>query len=257
MRRLNRLLFFFLLISILASCTSVKNIPYLQNAEEINLSASKMLYEAKIMPKDQLTIYINTTDPDASKPFNLITQGAGSTATTIPYLVDNEGCINFPVLGRMHVAGLTKPELEDIIARRLKMYLADSEIPIVTVQMSSFRVTVMGEVGSPSVIPVSTGKISILEAIAAAGDLTIYGHRENVLLIREDAQGEKSVHRIDLNDASLLTSPYYYLQQNDIIYVTPHKIKARNSYFNQYTSLYFSITSILMTAATFIYQIVN
>lgn len=258
MTLIKKLLVFIALAIAFTGCTSVKNIPYMQNAEEINLSASKLLYEARIMPKDQLTIYINTTDPDASKPFNLSVQAENSSSQgVIPYLVENDGTINFPVLGKLYVAGLTKPELQDLIARRLKQYLVESEIPIVTVQMSSYRVTVMGEVASPSVIPVSTGKISILEAIATAGDLTIYGHRENVLLIREDANGEKSVHRINLNDANLLTSPYYYLQQNDIVYVTPHKIKARNSFFNQYTSLYFSITSILMTAATLIYQVTN
>ena len=115
----------------------------------------------------------------------------------------------------------------------------------------------MGEIATPSVIPVATEKISILEAIASAGDLTIYGHRENVMLIREDARGEKTVHRINLNDASIINSPYYYLQQNDVIYVEPQKIKAKNSFFNQYTSLYFSLASMLMTAATFVINVVK
>ena len=97
--------------------------------------------------------------------------------------------------------------------------------------------------------------MTILEAIASAGDLTIFGKRENILLIREDARGEKSVHRLNLNDASLLNSPYYHLQQNDVVYVEPQKIKAKNSFFNQYTSLYFSLVSMIMTAATFVIQL--
>lgn len=260
MKKINALLIVTAMIAVLASCTSVKNIPYLKNVEEIDLTASRMLYDAKIMPKDQLTIYINTTDPAASQPFNLYVQrerGAAGSTQTIPYLVDNDGCINFPVLGKLKVAGMTKNECQDMIAGRMKMYLSESEVPVVTVQMSSFRVTVMGEVASPSVIPVATEKISILEAIASAGDLTIYGHRENVMLIREDARGEKTVHRINLNDASIINSPYYYLQQNDVIYVEPQKIKAKNSFFNQYTSLYFSLASMLMTAATFVINVVK
>lgn len=259
MKKVNILLLVCAFIAFLSSCTSVKNIPYLKNVEEIDLTASRMLYDAKIMPKDQLTIYINTTDPAASEPFNLYSQrqGGGGASQTIPYLVDNNGFINFPVLGKLKVAGMTKTECQDMIASRMKMYLSESEIPVVTVQMSSYHVTVMGEVATPSVIPVTTEKISILEAIASAGDLTIYGHRDNIMLIREDARGEKSVHRINLNDASIINSPYYYLQQNDIIYVEPQKIKAKNSFFNQYTSLYFSLVSMLMTAATFIIQVIE
>ena len=245
-------------LAILASCSSVKNIPYLQNADEIDLAASRMLYDAKIMPKDMLTIYINTTDPEAGKPFNLYSQSTtGGSNTIIPYLVDNEGNIIFPVLGKLHVAGLTKSECQDMIASRLKVYMTETENPVVTVQMSSYHVTVMGEVGSPKVIPVSTEKMNILEAIASAGDLTIFGHRENIMLIREDARGEKTIHRINLNDAGLINSPYYYLQQNDIVYVTPNKIKAKNAYFNQYTGLYFSLAGMLMSLATFVIQVVK
>lgn len=242
----------------MASCTSVKNIPYFKNVEEIDLAASRMLYDARIMPKDLLTIQINTTDPEASKPFNLYSQhNSGGNNQIIPYLVDNEGNINFPVLGKLQVSGMTKNECQDMIASRLKMYLTETENPVVTVTMSSYHVTVLGEVSNPGVIPVNTERMSVIEAIASAGDLTIFGKRENILLIRQDARGEKSAHRINLNDAGLLNSPYYHLQQNDIIYVEPQKIKARNSFFNQYTSLYFSLASMLLTAATFVIQVVK
>lgn len=251
---------------VLAGCTSIKNIPYLQNADVVDLTASRMLYDAKIMPKDELTIYVNTTDPDASRSFNLYSDGQRSNTQTtsssgrrsngqaysIGYLVDNNGDINFPVLGRLHVAGMTKSECQDMLASRIKMYLAATENPVVTVQMSSYHVTVLGEVGHPSVIPVTTEKMNVLEAIANAGDLTIYGHRENVMLIREDSRGQKSVHRINLNDASLMNSPYYYLQQNDIIYVEPQSVKARNAFVQQNTSLIFTGLSLLSSIATLV-----
>lgn len=246
----------------LSSCTSIKNIPYLKNADTVNLEASRMLYDAKIMPKDELTIYVNTTDPDASSSFNLVSynqrNGGASRSNrsgngyTIGYLVDNEGNINFPVLGKLHVSGMTKNECQDMIASRIKEYLAESENPIVTVQMSSYHVTVLGEVGSAGVIPVTTEKMNILEAIASAGDLTIYGHRENVMLIREDNRGQKSIHRLNLNDASLMNSPYYYLQQNDIIYVEPQGVKARNAFVQQNTSLYFTAVSVITSLATLV-----
>jgi len=254
------------LLLALSGCTSIKNIPYLQNADQADLTASRMLYDAKIMPKDELTIYVNTTDPEVSRSFNLYsnsnqnqststTSGArrsGTNQYTIGYLVDNNGDINFPVLGKLHVQGLTKNECQDMIANKIKKYLAENENPIVTVLMSSYHVTVLGEVGSPRVVPVTTEKMNVLEAIANAGDLTIYGHRENVMLIREDANGQKSIHRLNLNDTSLLNSPYYYVQQNDIIYVEPQEVKARNAFIQQNTSLIFTGLSLVSSIATLV-----
>lgn len=224
-----------------------------------------MLYDAKIMPKDQLTITVITTDPQASAPFNLsvtntvgtsgqLSTGSGSLQG---YLVDNTGYINFPVIGKIHVAGLTKGQCEDLILSKLKPYLSEQEKPVVTVRMASYRVTVLGEVGHPSVVPVSTEKMSVLEAIAQAGDLTIYGQRNNVMLIREDAAGEKHVYRLNLNDANLFNSPYYYLQQNDIIYVQPNGVKAKNSDIGSATTLWMSFVSIAISIASFVVNVLN
>lgn len=224
-----------------------------------------MLYDAKIMPKDQLTITVITTDPQASAPFNLsvtntvgtsgqLSSGGGSLQG---YLVDNTGYINFPVIGKIHVAGLTKGQCEDLILSKLKPYLSEQEKPVVTVRMASYRVTVLGEVGHPSVVPVSTEKMSVLEAIAQAGDLTIYGQRNNVMLIREDATGEKHVYRLNLNDANLFNSPYYYLQQNDIIYVQPNGVKAKNSDIGTSTTLWMSFVSIAISIASFVVNVLN
>ena len=239
-------------VLILGSCASSKNVAYFQNADSISLAASKMLYDAKIMPKDQLTITVNTTDPEAAKPFNLsvsqtlgtngqISTGGGNLQT---YLVDNQGRIDFPVVGSLHVGGLTKTECEALIKEKISPYMAKEENPIVTVRMASYRVTVTGEVARPGVV-------------AQCGDLTVYGKRENVMLIREDAQGEKHIYRLNLNDANIINSPYYYLQQNDILYVEPNSVKTQNASIGQATQLWFSFASILTSVAALVVNILK
>ena len=123
--------------------------------------------------------------------------------------------------------------------------------------MASYRVTVTGEVASPGVKPVTTEKMSIIEAIAQAGDLTIYGRRDNVLLIREDANGEKQAHRLNLNDANIINSPYYYLQQNDIVYVQPNSVKAKNSAIGSSTTIWFSFVSIATSLASLLINVLR
>jgi len=263
MKNLSFVLLFFLSI-ILASCGSVKNIAYLQNSDEINFEKSRFLYDARIMPKDQLTISVNTTTPEASLPFNLLlqneyTQGRSMSAAGVlmPYLVDNDGYITFPVIGRLKVAGLTKSEAEKLIFEKIRPYMAESENPVVIVRMSSYSVSVLGEVARPGSFQVSREKITILEALAQAGDLTIYGVRDKVKLIREDISGKKQIVTLDLNDANLVNSPYYYLQQNDVVYVEPNKVKAQNSKVGQTTTLWFSATSILISLTSLLYNILK
>lgn len=247
----------------LTGCSSYKNVPYLQNPEVVNnLKDSLPMYDAKIMPKDLLTITVNTTDPEASAPFNLVVQSVLSQArsnslTQQPalqqYLVNNDGEIDFPVLGRLNVGGLTKNEAEDMIREKLKPYLR--EVPIVTVRMANYKISVMGEVARPGTFTVSNEKVNILEALAMAGDLTIWGMRDNVMLIREDANGKREIMTLNLNDANIVTSDHYYLQQNDILYVSPNKTKAKNSDIGQSTSLWFSATSILVSIASLLVTI--
>ena len=259
MRRVSISAVMLVMILLIASCTGSKNVAYFQNLEQVNLEKSTGLYDARIMPKDMLTITVSTLTPEAAAPFNLIvgssvsstgslTSGAGSLQG---YLVDNEGNINFPVVGSIHVGGLTKTECQDLIVEKIKPYLAESEKPIVTVRMSSYHVTVIGEVNKAAVIPVTTEKMSIIEALAEAGDLTIYGKRDNVVLIREGATGKKEYHRINLNDANLFASPYYYLQQNDVVYVEPNAMKARTASVNGNTfrtvGFWMSVSSFLMS----------
>lgn len=248
---------------LIVSCTSYKNVPYLQNPEVVN-SYQEMLpmYDAKIMPKDLLTITVNTSDPEAAAPFNLVVQSPinvarSSNLTQQPslqqYLVNNEGSIDFPVLGRIQVGGLTKNEAEDLIREKLGDYL--KEVPIVTVRMSNYKIAVLGEVAHPGMFTVNNEKVNIFEALAMAGDLTIWGMRDNVKLIREDANGQREIITLNLNNAEIVTCPYYYLQQNDIIYVNPNKTKAKNSDIGQSTSLWFSATSILVSIASLLVTI--
>ncbi len=252
-------------IILMSGCSSTKNVAYFQNSSSANLEASKFLYDARIMPKDVLTITVSTTDDEAAVPFNMtvptpLTQGQRSSysqAMLQSYLVDNDGNIDFPKVGSVHLGGLTKAEAEKLIQDKIKPYMNESENPIVTVRMTNYKISVLGEVNRQGMYTVGNEKINILEALALAGDLTIYGVRTNVKLIREDATGEKTIHVLDLTDANIINSPYYYLQQNDIVYVEPNKVKAQNSSVGSMTTLWFSATSILISLTSLLYNILN
>lgn len=249
-----------------SSCGSVEDVAYLQNSDNVSFAHSDFLYDAHIMPKDVLTITVNTVNPEASAPYNLIvrptlnnpsgtlTSSGGSLQT---YLVGNDGKIDFPVLGSLQVGGLSKSECEKMIHDKLLPYLNEDENPVVTVRMSNYKISVLGEVNRPGMFTVSNEKINIFEALALAGDLTIYGVRDRVKLIRENSMGKKHVVMLNLNNAEIINSPYYYLQQNDIVYVEPNIVKARNSSVGTTTSLWLTGTSILVSIATLLYTILK
>lgn len=240
-------------VCLLTSCATPKNVTYFQNREALEKAAKGYLVDARIMPKDVLSIVVNTTTPSAAYQFNLVTPTTQTQIET--FLVDNDGTIKFPVVGDLKVGGLTKSEAEQLICQAISPYLAETEKPVVTVRMSSFSISVLGEVNVPGTFTIAREKINVLEALARAGDLTIYGVRNNVTLIREDGEGNKSYHTLDLNDANIVNSPYYYLQQNDILYVEPNKIKAQNSTIGSMTSLWLSATGVLMSVATLLVSI--
>ena len=252
-------------IIILSSCGSVKNVAYLQNSDSIFFASSEYLYDARIMPKDVLTITVNTVNPEAAAPFNLTvptsfnnqTRSTYSQPILQTYLVDNNGRIDYPVLGTLQVGGLSKSECEKLIHDKILPYLNAAENPVVTVRMSNYKISVLGEVNRPGMFTVGNEKINILEALAQAGDLTIYGVRDKVKLIREDAKGRKDVITLNLNDANIINSPYYYLQQNDIVYVEPNKVKARNSTIGQSTTIWLSATSILVSLTSLLYNVLK
>ena len=248
----------------LGSCASPQNVAYIQNSESIDMSRSAFLYDAKIMPKDVLTITVSTVNPEASAPFNLVVRPtltsvssniATSGGSLQTYLVDNAGTIEFPVVGTLQVGGLSKAECEKLIHDKVQRYMNADEDPVVTVRMSNYKISVMGEVGRPGMFTVGNEKINIFEALAQAGDLTIYGDR--VKLIREDAKGKKSIVTLNLNDANIINSPYYYLQQNDIIYVEPNKVKAQNSNVGAMTTLMLSGTGVVISLASLIVNILR
>lgn len=250
---------------VVSSCSSTKQVAYLQNSDEVSLAQSEYLYDARIMPKDQLTITVSTTNDEAAAPFNMTVatpytvgqRSSYSQAMLQMYLVDNEGMISFPIIGEIKVGGLTKSEAEQMIEEKIRPYMAETENPIVTVRMSSYSISVLGEVNHPGSYQVSREKINILEALAQAGDLTIYGVRDKVKLIREDASGKKEIHTLNLNDANIINSPYYYLQQNDIVYVEPNKVKAQNSSVGSMTTLWLSATSILVSLTSLLVNIIK
>lgn len=261
---MRQILFSLFIAFSLISCTSYKNVPYLQNPQVVNSAVEDLsMYDAKIMPKDLLVITVNATDPLVAAPFNLIVQSpisASVTATTQPslqqYLVDNNGEINFPVLGRLKVGNLTKREAEDLIRGRLRAYIVNEE-PVVTVRMVNYKISVLGEVARPGTFTVSNEKINVLEALAMAGDMTIYGVRDDVTLIRENDKGKREIIKLNLTNAAIVTSPYYYLEQNDILYVKPNKVKAKNSDIGNTTSLWLNTTSILVSIASLLVTILN
>ena len=268
MRRLNkRNLWLLLLPFLLTACQSYKKVPYFQNVEVVNeVEQQEKLYDARIMPKDLLTIVVSCTNPELAIPFNLTVASnaalAASTSSNVttqaalqPYLVDNEGNINFPVLGELKLGGLTKREAEQLIIDKLKPYM--KETPIVTVRMVNYKISVIGEVMRPGTFTISNEKVNLLEALAMAGDMTVYGLRDNVKLIREDANGIQQIVTLDLNKAETILSPYYWLQQDDIVYVTPNKAKARNSDVGNSTSLWFSATSILVSIVSLLVNILK
>lgn len=253
----------------LTGCMSYKKVPYIQNSKEVDLSKAASLYDAKIMPKDYLTITVNLPkDPEAVKMFNISISGAATTNSVTgttsfssmsslqSYLVENDGKIDFPIIGRINVAGKTRLELQDYIVEKIcPAYV--TEKPIVLVTISSFKISVLGEVTGPGQYTISNGKVNIFEAIALARDLTVYGRRDNVKLIRELANGEKKIVELDLNDANIINSPYYQLQQNDIVYVTPNKAKAKGAGIGAETNLWFSTTSIFISIASLIINILR
>ena len=259
---MNKFFLIVLLAFVMTGCQSYKKVPYLQDAEAVSHGVqNEQLYDAKIMPKDLLTIVVSCTSPELAAPFNLTvaTQGnvASNYTTAQPvlqqYLVDNEGKINFPVLGELKVGGLTKKEAEQLIIEKLKPYI--KETPIVTVRMVNYKISVLGEVARPGTFTINNEKVNLLEALAMAGDMTVWGLRDNVKLIREGADGKQQIITLDLNSAETILSPYYWLQQNDIVYVTPNKAKARNSDIGNSTSLWFSATSILVSLASLLVTI--
>ncbi len=218
------------------SCTNTKKVTYFNTVGEGLIPSSMSSLEPVIQKSDILSITVSSPNPEATAMYNApnlmtlggnVTSSSGNIAPASGYLVNQDGNVEFPGLGNVLVAGLTKQKAKEMLTKLLleKGLLKE---PIVTLRYLNFRVTVLGEVTRPTVVSVPNEKISLLEAIGLAGDLTIYAKRDNVLLIREE-KGSKLIKRINLNDNELFSSPYYYLKSNDVIYVEPNSAKVASA----------------------------
>ena len=250
----------------LASCNpeTYKKINYLQDVKQDTTMTMKVNKGIIIQPQDQLSIIVTSRDPKMAVPFNLsvssfytgseLSSGGGASQRITGYIVDNSGNINFPSLGSLHVAGLNRWELQEMIREKLddSGLLRDA---VVTVEFLNFKVSVLGEVTSPGTYSVTGDKITIFQALALARDLTIYGQRNNVQVIREQ-NGKRQIFSMDLTDSGIFSSPAYYLQQNDVVYVTPSKVRAGQGEINENYfksgSFWISLASISMTTINFI-----
>lgn len=240
---------FFISIIFLGSCASKEDVVYFQNAAlsglETQVKESKSTTRFKV--DDLISIYVSTLDPEASAPFNLFrgTQEGGIRPEQVDYLVDKEGEIDFPVVGKIEVVGLTPEELRVRLTENLSDYLKD---PIINIRLKNFTVTVLGEVKRPGTYLVNGEQITIFEALGLAGDMTIKGMRKNVLVVRE-FDGTKVYYRIDLTSNSAAESPVYYLTQNDVVYVEPNKSAITSSTLDNRASITVSIVTALITSA--------
>ena len=225
------LLFVCSLALCVSGCVSTRKAVYFDGLTDTKIPSNSPVPESIIQKNDLLSISVSSLNETASATFNapnFSTITPNGYSTVQGYLVGQDGTIQFPILGATKAAGLTKEQLRINITKKL----VDQELlkdPIVTVRFLNFRVTVLGEVKNPAVLSVPSEKISLLEALGLAGDLTIYAKRDNILVIREDESGNKEVKRINLNSTELLSSPYYYLRSNDIVYVEPNKSKVASA----------------------------
>lgn len=269
-----RKIIFLFMVGLLTACNAYEKVAYMQQAgEKVAMPESEQapIPDPIIKVGDVLMITVNTNNPEAAMPFNIpLIPSGGNTSRTYNigggsnisyglsmqnFLVNNQGEIIYPVIGKLKVSGMTKDQLaETIISLIYPKYI--TEEPIVLIRFGSFKVSVLGEVLRPGAFEIGNEKVSILEALAMAGDMTIYGRRENVLLIREH-NGQRETVRLDIRDKHLVNSPYYYLQQNDVIYVEPNDSKARASAISTAESLSISIVGTLISLTTLIINILR
>lgn len=247
-----------LMFLMLVSCKSRKDVVYLQDVVPLKQQEIEQRFEVYIHEDDLLAIMVNSKDPELALPFNMpmvsyqIGYNSSAQQKVLGYLVDVNGDIDFPILGKLHVAGLTRLELRELIKNKL----IEGDLikdPVVTVQFLNFKVSVMGEVARPGSFNIQGDRITLLEALSMAGDLTIYGRRDRVAVIREK-DGQRTILFHDLRSADVFTSPCYYLQQNDIVYVEPNKAKSEQSGINQNNSVsvWLSAVSVLAAVASLI-----
>lgn len=252
-----RLFLFSLGSLMLASCADTKKLVYFDEVQDATLQVKNLATEAIIQKGDLLSITVTSLNPEASAIFNAPNEStpvtssvtANSNTLTVGYLVNQSGDIQFPILGAVHAAGLDKYQLTNLLTSQIKerKLLLD---PIVTIRYLNFRVSVLGEVTRPGVYSTPNEKLSLLEALSFAGDITIYGKRDNVLLIRDNEKGERMVKRLDLTSQEFLSSNFYYLHSNDIVYVEPSKNRVAKERNAQIVPVVLSVISLIIITIT-------
>lgn len=241
------------LFVIIVSCKPKQDIDYMQNIEEVAIKTSQRQYNSTIQPSDQLVITVLAKDNEVAKPFNqnyyssdmsqFSSVPSRSAAVEPTYIVDSHGNIDFPILGTLNTTGKTLDQFKYELKEKLSRYIKD---PGVNIKMANFKVTVLGEVNRSGVIPIPDGQpTTILNVIGLAGDLTIYGQRKNILLVR-NVDGETTKHYIDLTDAEFINSPYYYVKQNDVIYVSPNNVRKSASSYGPQIGIWISVASVIL-----------
>lgn len=249
------------LMALLASCGSVKDITYLQGDGLLREASVVDTFELKIQKDDLLDIMVSCADPELLQPFyqsygNNSNYTMNSSAGTVNrgYLVETDGTINFPLLGKVKVSGLTRRQAIDLIEQKLEKggYINN---PVVTLRFLNFRISVLGEVAHPGNFNITSEHVTLFEAISMAGDLTVHGRRDRVAVIRE-ADGIRTIMYHDLRSTDVFQSPNYNLKQNDMVYVEPNRIKAEASTNNQFTNVgtWVSVVSLLTTLCVLLFK---
>ncbi len=262
----NHLLYLLFSLTVLSSCNTSKEIIYFQDVEVNSPQAIAPPKDITVQPKDQISIIVSSKDPELAALFNLTRvqykvgsteQNSGNNNGEISgYTLDDEGTIDFPVLGSLTVAGMTRSQIAALVKQRLKEENLVND-PVVTVEFMNLSFSVLGEVKSPGKYGISKDYITLLEAISMAGDLTIYGKRDAIFVIREEKE-ERVTHWVDLRSCDLFKSPVYYLKQNDVVYVQPNKVRAGQSTLNENSvksvGLWISIGSFLTSLGVLLFK---
>ena len=258
-----------LIVIFLTSCgtpSNITDVPYFQNSRDVTLSQSPVANDLLIRPKDALNIFVHAKDDEAVANLNILerramTPGASQYANTqagfYDYLVDYNGEIDYPLIGKVKVVGLTIEQAAQLIHDRLTPFFSEDPALTVNVRIANFYVSVLGEVRSPQTFDVTRPRLTVLEALAKAGDLTAYGKRDNVKLLRQQDNGEYEIHELDLRDATILNSPYYYLQQRDIVYVEPNEVAAQETKVGQTTRLWVRGALITVSLGSLLYRVLQ
>lgn len=261
---MKKILLMAMLALALASCNTSKKIVYFQDIQVNRPEAITEARDITVQPKDQISILVSSKDPQLAALFNLpraqyqigSESSESSSGQISGYTLDTEGYIDFPVLGRLYVAGMTKSEIASFIKKRLMDENLIND-PVVTVEFMNLYYSILGEVNSPGKYMITKDQITLLEALSMAGDLTIYGKRDAVFVVREE-DGQRVTHWVDLRTQDLFHSPVYYLKQNDVIYVQPNKVRAGQSTINENSvksvSLWISIASFLSSLGVLLFK---